>query len=42
MAIGSGSEGRHMRGLDEKIWNVLAPNSAAFRAALSSDPEMDV
>jgi hypothetical protein len=31
-----------MRGLDEKIWKVLAPNPDAFRAALSSDVAMDV
>jgi hypothetical protein len=26
-----------MRGLEEKIWKVFAPRSAAFRAASSSD-----
>jgi hypothetical protein len=31
-----------MRGLAEKIWKVLAPSSAAFNAAFSSDPAMDV
>ena len=31
-----------MRGLEEKIWKVLAPTSWAFRAALSSDPAIDV
>jgi hypothetical protein len=31
-----------MRGLAEKIWNVLAPSSAAFRAAFSSEPEVKV
>ncbi len=31
-----------MRGLAEKIWNVLAPSSAALIAAFSSDLEMEV
>src|SRR5438045_2836939 len=37
-----GVDSRHMRGLEEKIWNVLAPSSEAFRAAFSSEPAMDV
>jgi len=31
-----------MRGLAEKIWKVLAPSSAALRAAFSSDPDVKV
>jgi hypothetical protein len=31
-----------MRGLAEKIWNVLAPNSAACNAAFSRDPAAEV
>jgi hypothetical protein len=31
-----------MRGLAEKIWNVLAPTSAALIAAFSSDLAMEV
>jgi hypothetical protein len=31
-----------MRGLEEKIWNVLAPNSAACSAAFSRDPAVEV
>jgi hypothetical protein len=31
-----------MRGLAEKIWKVLAPNSAARSAAFSSEPAEDV
>ena len=31
-----------MRGLAEKIWNVLAPSSMAFFAAFSSAPEVEV
>jgi hypothetical protein len=35
-------DARHIRGLEEKIWNVFAPSAAAFNAAFSSDPAMDV
>ena len=31
-----------MRGLEEKIWKVLAPNPDAFRAACSSEAAMEV
>jgi hypothetical protein len=31
-----------MRGLEEKIWKVFAPKSAAVTAASSSDLERDV
>jgi hypothetical protein len=31
-----------MRGLAEKIWNVFAPSSAAFSAAFTSEPDLDV
>jgi hypothetical protein len=31
-------EARHMRGLAEKIWNVLAPSSCALSAVFSSVP----
>jgi hypothetical protein len=31
-----------MRGLAEKIWKVFAPNSAARKAAVSSEPEVKV
>src|SRR5271157_2696304 len=31
-----------MRGLEEKIWKVLAPNSAACSAACSRDPAVEV
>jgi hypothetical protein len=31
-----------MRGLEEKIWNVLAPSSAALRAAPSREPAIEV
>jgi hypothetical protein len=31
-----------MRGLEEKIWKVLAPNSAAWSAAFSRDPAVEV
>jgi hypothetical protein len=33
---------RHILGLAEKIWKVFAPNSAAFKAAFSRDPALDV
>jgi hypothetical protein len=36
------TEARHWRGLDEKIWNVLAPHFAAVIAASSSDLPMEV
>ena len=39
---GSGALARHMRGLEEKIWKVLAPNSAAWSAAFSRDPAVEV
>jgi len=35
-------EAFHWRGLEEKIWNVLAPSSAALSAERSSDPAMEV
>ena len=38
----SGMDARHIRGLAEKIWKVLAPSSAAFSAAFSSEPAMEV
>jgi hypothetical protein len=31
-----------MRGLAEKIWNVLAPSPAAISAEFSSEPEVEV
>jgi hypothetical protein len=37
-----GTEAFHCRGLDEKIWNVFAPNSAALSAERSSDPAIEV
>ena len=30
--------GRHMRGLDENIWKVLAPTARARKAALEAPP----
>jgi hypothetical protein len=42
MAGALGTEGFHWRGLEEKIWNVFAPNSAAWRAERSIDPAMEV
>jgi hypothetical protein len=42
MSWGSGSPARHVLGLAEKIWNVLAPTSAALSAAFSSEPAMEV
>ena len=41
-STGSGERDRHMRGLAEKIWSVLAPISAACNAAFSSEPAMEV
>src|ERR1700689_1408705 len=37
-----GDDAFHCRGLAENIWNVLAPSSAARRAAPSRDFEMEV
>lgn len=37
-----GTDAFHWRGLEEKIWNVFAPNSAAFSAERSSEPAMEV
>ena len=37
-----GTDAFHCRGLDENIWNVFAPNSAALSADLSSAPAIDV
>jgi hypothetical protein len=31
-----------MRGLEEKIWNVLAPRPNAIKAAFSSEAAMEV
>jgi hypothetical protein len=33
---------RHIRGLAEKIWKVLAPRSAAVKAAFSREPDVKV
>jgi hypothetical protein len=35
-------DARHILGLAEKIWKVFALNSAAFNAAFSKDPALDV
>src|ERR1700674_4736018 len=37
-----GTDAFHWRGLDEKIWDVFAPSSAAWRADFSRDPAMEV
>src|SRR5271156_1514849 len=37
-----GTEAFHCLGLEEKIWNVFAPSSAALRAERSNDPAMEV
>src|SRR6185369_15030488 len=37
-----GADAFHCRGLDEKIWNVLAPSSAALSADRSRAPAIDV
>jgi hypothetical protein len=41
-ALGAGGDARHMRGLAEKIWKVLAPIRAAVSAEFSSDLAMEV
>jgi hypothetical protein len=33
--------GRHIRGLEEKIWNVLAPTSRARSAARKTPPAVE-
>jgi len=40
--MGSSGRDRHILGLAENIWNVLAPISAARKAAFSSEPAMEV
>src|SRR5689334_14963818 len=38
----SAPRARHIRGLAEKIWKVLAPSSAAVNAAVSREPRVKV
>lgn len=42
MSEARGVDAFHCRGLEVKIWNVLAPSSTASSAARSSDPAIEV
>jgi hypothetical protein len=42
MAGKLGTDAFHCRGLDEKIWKVFAPSSAALSADRSRAPAIDV